>query len=48
VVVARFVLTAQPDLWMDNAPTTLQDWLVLGGDADRVLNLIDTAEWLRA
>jgi hypothetical protein len=39
VVVAGFLLTPQPDLWINDEPTTVQDWLVLGGDVSNDQNL---------
>ena len=47
-VVAGFLLTPQPELWMNSVPNTVRDWLFLGGDVERVLSLMETAEWLTA
>lgn len=46
--VAGFLTTPQPDLSKDGRALTVQDWLRAAGDADPVLRLIDTAEWLGA
>jgi hypothetical protein len=46
--VAGFLETPQSNLWKDGSALTVQDWLKRGGDADRVLRLIETAEWFGA
>lgn len=46
--VAGFLETPQTDLRKDGSTLTVRAWLKGGGDADHVLRLIETGEWLGA
>ncbi|WP_197739937.1 hypothetical protein [Mycolicibacterium sp. P9-64] len=45
VAIAGFLLTSQHELFIDEHPRSVREWLLHGEPEERVLNLIDIGDW---